>query len=105
MTITANFKTTYGPWAIVTGAASGIGLEFSNQLAAQGLQIIAVDIQEELLKKQVEYLQEKYGIEALGVVIDLSQADFLERLVEATGEREVGLLANVAGLGSVRDFM
>lgn len=95
----------YGPWAIVTGAASGLGLEFTNQLAARQLNIIAVDIQEQQLQTQVAFLQEKYGITAIPAVVDLAQADFLPVLLEIVGEREVGLLANVAGISTVGEFL
>lgn len=95
----------YGPWAIVTGAASGLGQEFTNQLAARQLKIIAVDIQEPQLNAQVAFLQEKYGITAISAVVDLSQADFLGGLLEVVGEREVGLLANVAGISTVGEFL
>jgi len=95
----------YGPWAIVTGAASGLGKEFTNQLAAQKLQIIAVDVQEQLLQTQIAFLQETYSVLALPAVVDLAQADFLAKLLEIVGEREVGLLANVAGLSYVGEFL
>jgi short-subunit dehydrogenase len=99
------FAEKYGPWALVTGAASGLGKEFTNQLAAQKLHIIAVDVQGDLLNEQVALLQEKYGVQAVAVVIDLSQADFLPALLAGVEDREVGLLANVAGISSVGEFL
>ena len=32
-----NFSKKYGKWALITGASSGIDLEFSRQIAAKGL--------------------------------------------------------------------
>src|SRR5258708_3905419 len=104
MSIRPNFKDIYGPWALVTGAASGLGKEFTNQLAAQKLNIIAVDIQEELLNQQVAHLAEKYGMTVVPALVDLAEADCLERLQAIVGEREVGLLANVAAVAPVREF-
>lgn len=90
---------------MVTGAASGLGKEFASQLAARHLNIIAVDIQEQLLHEHVAFLQEHYGITVLPAVVDLAQPDFLETLLKIVGEREVGLLANVAGLSYVGEFL
>src|SRR5258708_33772510 len=87
----------YGPWAIVTGAASGLGKEFTNQLAAQKLQIIAVDVQEQLLHEQVVFLQEMNGVLALPAVVDLAHAYFLAKQLEIVREREIGLVPKVEG--------
>ena len=37
------FKQQYGPWALVTGAAMGLGAEFALQIAQKGISIIAID--------------------------------------------------------------
>lgn len=37
-----NFREKYGEWALITGASSGIGLEYSKQLAARQLNVALV---------------------------------------------------------------
>ncbi|GER91248.1 short-chain dehydrogenase [Dictyobacter vulcani] len=95
------FEQRYGPWALVTGAASGLGKECTNQLAARQLNILAVDVNAEKLQEQVLFLQQAYNVQARALVVDLSDPTFLTEVKQATSNLEIGLVANIAGLSSV----
>jgi len=43
-------KRRFGPWAVITGASSGIGKEFARQIAAAGVHVALVARREPLLR-------------------------------------------------------
>ena len=92
------FRQKYGPWALITGASSGIGMEFARQIAEMGLNLVLVARREDKLKTLAEELKDKYAIDVKVVSADLSRDDFLPVLKEATSNIEIGLLVNNAGL-------
>ena len=53
-----NFLNKYGPWALVTGASSGIGKEFAKQLAALQFNLVLVARRKEKLEKLSDELKE-----------------------------------------------
>ncbi|WP_037068420.1 SDR family NAD(P)-dependent oxidoreductase [Pseudonocardia acaciae] len=54
--------TRFGPWAVVTGASSGIGREFARQLAASGVHVVLIARRESLLREVGHELTARYGV-------------------------------------------
>lgn len=92
-----SFLGRYGPWAVVTGASSGIGQTFASKLAALGFQLVLVARDRGRLSKYADQLEDKYGIETRSVALDLSDPQSPFRLAEQTRDLKVGLLVNNAG--------
>ncbi|PCJ33800.1 MAG: short-chain dehydrogenase [Moraxellaceae bacterium] len=93
-----DLKTKYGPWAIVTGASSGIGKAFSEHLAKSGINVVAVARNKDNLVKLQSYMESKYAVKVKTIALDLSESNAAMRLGELTSELDVGLLINNAGL-------
>jgi short-subunit dehydrogenase len=99
------FKERYGPWALVTGASSGIGAEFSIQLAGMGLNLVLVARRKQRLDDLARQLEEKNKIQVRTLRADLSQPDFMQAILSVTQSIEVGLLVNNAGFGLAGKFL
>jgi short-subunit dehydrogenase len=69
----------FGPWALVTGANSGIGAAFAETLAKQGYSLALVGRRADALDAVSERLTESYSIKTQSVVVDLSASEFLAR--------------------------
>jgi uncharacterized protein len=101
----ASFRTHYGPWGLVAGAAVGLGAEYARQLAAQGLDLVLVDRDEAPLRDTAGAIAAATGVQTLAVVADLARADVGTQLVIAVADREIGLLVYNAAIGSVAPFL
>ena len=94
----------YGPWAVVTGASSGIGRELAVELARRGLHLVLVARRADALERLASELRAAHGVQALPVVADLG-GDGIDRLVAATSDLDVGLLVAAAGYGTSGPFL
>ena len=90
-------KKRFGPWALVTGASSGIGKEFARQIAASGINVVLVARREDLLKEVGGEFSKRYGVEHRVVVLDFSREDFIRQLASATDDLDIGLVVSNAG--------
>ena len=90
-----------GRVAVVTGAASGIGLALSERFAGEGLKVVMADVEEPALREAAELLAGR-GAEVLPVLADVSKPDQVDavrdRALEAFGA--VHLVCNNAGVSA-----
>ncbi len=93
-----DFAVRFGPWAVVTGASSGIGEAFARQLAGKGIHLVLIARRDDRLRKLADDLQDRHSVNTRIVPADLAADDFLPVVAEATHELDIGLLVNNAGV-------
>ena len=89
----------YGPWALVTGASSGLGAEFVRQLAARRLNVVLVARREQEMEALADDVRRSHGVKTRIVPADLTGPDASCHVGDRTSELEIGLLVNNAGFG------
>ena len=100
----SSLNSSYGPWALITGASSGIGKEFARQLAESGFNLVLVARRLDLLEELASKLISTHQIEARPLKMDLSRKDSAEDLFQACQGLEIGLLVNNASSGIPGQF-
>src|ERR1700758_2577481 len=98
-------KGQFGPWALVTGASSGIGKEFTRQIAASGINVVLVARREALLAELGRAISQEFDVQYRALVIDLSQEGFIAGLADATHDIDIGLVVSNAGTGNPGEFL
>lgn len=96
-----------GKTALVTGASSGLGVDFARELASRGCNLILAARREELLRQVQADLIKQHGVGVEIITMDLSEPDAAQRLydqVKASGKL-VDVLINNAGFGLYGEFV
>jgi short-subunit dehydrogenase len=90
-----------GKTALVTGASSGLGVDFARELARRGCRLVLVARREELLKHLQAELQGQFGITAIVMTVDLGDPDAPQMLYDTLRAQQVNvdILVNNAGFG------
>jgi len=102
-----DFRTRYGPCAVIAGGSHGIGGSFAEQLAAAGLDLVLGARNGPVLDEFAEGLRSRFPtINVQTVVADLSTDGGVDALIAAAEGREVGLFIHNAGTSSqMRPFL
>src|ERR1700686_1582156 len=98
-------KGQFGPWALVTGASSGIGKEFARQIAASGINVVLVARREGQLTELGRSIASDLSVQYRVIAMDLSREGFIENLAERTKDLDSGLVVSNAGTGNPGEFL
>lgn len=94
----------YGGWALITGAARGIGRAFAQYLAEDGFDVLLVDREADGTKELAESLRAEHGVAAVPLVRDLGDPGLVEEARRWSSDYEIGLLVNNAGISPLDPF-
>jgi short-subunit dehydrogenase len=95
-----------GTTALITGASSGLGVEFARQLAARGADVVLVARRVDRLESLATELRDAHGVTAHVIPFDLAQARPGVALAAEFAERgiEIDTLVANAGFGTYAPF-
>jgi short-subunit dehydrogenase len=98
-------QTEFGPWAVITGASSGIGEAFARALAAEGIHLVLAARRNDRLAALGAELSRDHGIQHRVVGVDLADPEGPRSVVDASADVDVGLLVSNAGAGHPGRFL
>lgn len=99
------FNEKYGPWAIVAGAAEGLGEAYSTFLASQKINLVMVDNQRVAMEELAKKLENNYQVRIIQLHLDLSKKESANEILKATRGFDTGLLVYNAAYSLIKPFL
>lgn len=94
-------------YALVTGAAKGIGRSIAREFAARRYDLLLIDIAETELERNAHQIREQYGVQVHTLVVDLSIPGVVRTITAWQREKgpELEVVVNNAGFGLNGPFL
>ena len=94
-------------WALITGASSGLGVDFAHELAAEGCHLVLVARREDRLQALARQLEATHSVRCKVVALDLTLPRAAETLHQQLDDEgiQIDVLINNAGFGIFGEFL
>ncbi|XP_056252849.1 hydroxysteroid (20-beta) dehydrogenase 2 isoform X1 [Seriola aureovittata] len=90
---------TYGQWAVVTGATSGIGKAYASELAQRGLDVILVSRSDDKLRMVAKEIEDRFGRKTRIIQADFTESNSIyPAIAKELQGLEIGILVNNVGM-------
>ncbi len=94
-----------GKFAVITGAAGGLGKAFSFQLTKEGYDTILIDLPNKHINKICERIESEYNTKSIFYETDLTKIENIVNITSDINEKfNVSILINNAGVGGTKSF-
>mmetsp|Transcript_9351 Transcript_9351/g.8254 ORF Transcript_9351/g.8254 Transcript_9351/m.8254 type:complete len:337 (+) Transcript_9351:31-1041(+) len=97
-----------GSYALITGGANGIGLEYALQLAATGFNLILIDLDGEGLDRSKKQILEKSPNSKIETItcnlVQMTTPESYEELLKAVDDLDISIVMNNAGIADYHTF-
>lgn len=90
--------------ALITGASSGLGVEYAHRLAARGVNLIISARRVDRLNELAAKLTAQHQVDVRVIPADLASPVSLSQLLDAVADSPVDILINNAGFGQIGEF-
>ena len=101
----ADFSQRFGQWALVAGAAEGLGASFCEELALKGMNVIMFDINEKGMESLGERLKKQYHVQTRKIIQDLAEENAPVKCMAVIKETGCRLLIYNAAYSRVKPFL
>lgn len=100
-----DFKTYFGPYAVIAGASQGIGEAFAHSIAKRGINVILIARREAELKRIATEITTQYSVKAIPFPLDLVSSSIEDKISELQENYEINLLIYNAALSPIGPFL
>jgi short-subunit dehydrogenase len=100
-----SFQKKYGPWALLAGAAEGLGEAYTLALAKRGVNIVMADKQAELLRSLAGRVEKEFGISTMTIHTDLVQENAAKEIMHAIRDIDCRLFIYNAAYSRIKPFV
>lgn len=96
-----DLRKTYGTWAVLTGATSGIGKAYAIELAKRKMNLVLISRSAEKLNATAEYIKSLHSVEVKVIQADFGEGEKIYESIEnGLKDLDIGILVNNVGVVS-----